>query len=167
MQVAILPFRGADAHALARLVEDLADRGMTAALLPEVEVPAHAHDPDRRQVRAADLLEACLNSAPTVLVLGVTGHDLYADDLNFVFGLAQLRGRAALISLARLDHGDERRFRARVLKEAVHELGHTCGLMHCPDPGCVMHFSNSLTDTDRKGSEFCAHCREWLARRQE
>jgi len=43
-------------------------------------------------------------------------------------------------------------------KEAVHELGHTYGLKHCPNPACVMHFSNSLHDTDLKGWKFCPNC---------
>jgi archaemetzincin len=41
----------------------------------------------------------------------------------------------------------------------VHELGHVFGLEHCPDPECVMHFSNSLLDTDRKSTSFCSQCR--------
>jgi len=51
----------------------------------------------------------------------------------------------------------------RAVKEAVHELGHTFGLDHCSDPRCVMHFSNMLADTDRKGREFCPSCRARLA----
>ena len=46
---------------------------------------------------------------------------------------------------------DENLFRERALTEAVHELGHTYGLGHCPVSTCVMHFSNSLHDTDLKG----------------
>lgn len=96
-------------------------------------------------------------------MLGVTDRDLYAGDLNFVFGLAQSPGRAAVISLFRLRAGaDEAGFRARAVKEAVHELGHTLGLPHCPDPACVMHFSNSLADTDRKGAAHCQACRARL-----
>jgi archaemetzincin len=34
--------------------------------------------------------------------------------------------------------------------EAVHELGHAFGLTHCEKSRCVMHFSNSLQDTDFK-----------------
>jgi len=56
-----------------------------------------------------------------------------------------------------------RRGSARAVKEAVHELGHTFGLDHCSDPRCVMHFSNMLADTDRKGREFCPSCRARLA----
>jgi archaemetzincin len=44
------------------------------------------------------------------------------------------------------------------MKEAVHELGHTYGLSHCRDIHCVMCFSNTLGDTDRKGVRFCAAC---------
>jgi Peptidase family M54 len=82
---------------------------------------------------------------PHARVLAVNAHEL-----NFVFGIAQSRGRAAVISLCRLGLGaDPPLRRERVLKEAVHELGHTLGLNHCPDAKCVMHFSNSLADTDR------------------
>jgi archaemetzincin len=100
------------------------------------------------------------------VVLGVTNVDLTVPDLNFVFGLADPRSRCALISLARLYpefYGQPRNpglFKDRALKEAIHELGHLWGLDHCPDPACVMSFSNSLSDTDRKGPGFCAACRE-------
>jgi len=50
----------------------------------------------------------------------------------------------------------------RTLKEAVHELGHTMGLGHCRDAGCVMHFSQSLIDTDVKSSYFCSRCQPKL-----
>ncbi len=96
-------------------------------------------------------------------VLAVTEVDLYAGDLNFVFGIAQPSGRACVISLFRLSlDADEERFRGRALKEAMHELGHTFGLGHCADPGCVMWFSNTLEETDRKGATYCPRCAETL-----
>ena len=49
-------------------------------------------------------------------------------------------------------------YRRRALTECVHELGHTWGLRHCRDARCVMHFSNSLLDTDTKGAAFCSRC---------
>ncbi len=105
------------------------------------------------------------------MILGVTGVDLTAAGLNFVFGLADPRSRVAVISLARLypefygQPRDPSLFKARAVKEAVHELGHLLGLGHCPDPACVMAFSNSLADTDRKGPGFCRRCRELLQKK--
>ena len=99
------------------------------------------------------------------VILGVTGVDLYVSGLNFVFGLADPQSRGAVISLARLypefygQPRNPRLFKERALKEAIHELGHLWGLGHCPDPTCIMFFSNSLTDTDRKGPGFCGQCK--------
>ena len=88
--------------------------------------------------------------------------------MNFVFGLADVPGPAALISVCRLwqeFYGlerDEKLFRSRMIKEAIHELGHSFGLAHCQNHQCVMSFSNSLIDTDRKGEAFCADCQKHL-----
>ena len=84
--------------------------------------------------------------------------------LNFVFGEADPENGRAVISLKRLypsfygQSDNEKLFQERTLKEAVYELGHTYGFPHCPDPQCVMHFSNSIADTDRKSLEFCKSC---------
>lgn len=99
-------------------------------------------------------------------VLGIVDLDLYVPQLNFVFGEASQR--IAVISLIRLRQEfygltpDPMLFQRRVLTEAIHELGHTYGLGHCLNAHCVMYFSNSLSDTDRKGPEFCSICRNQI-----
>jgi len=132
-------------------------------------LPLPASCPEGASQYPGDPLLAALAAARSPgeeVVLGVTGVDLTAPGLNFVFGLADPRSRAAVISLARLypefygQPRDPRRFKARAVKEAVHELGHLLGLDHCPDPACVMSFSNSLAHTDNKGPGFCGACRE-------
>jgi archaemetzincin len=106
-------------------------------------------------------------------VLAVTDVDLYTDGLNFIFGQAEISGRAALISTVRLKYQvfwssgrrrlhDRELFIDRMLKEAVHELGHTFGLRHCKTRTCVMTFSNCLEDTDLKSSDYCTDCRQKL-----
>jgi archaemetzincin len=111
----------------------------------------------------ADPFLDLVEKQPGNRVLGVTEVDLYSKgsnnrDLNFVFGQAQILGRAAVISLYRL-RGEEDVFHLRALKEAVHELGHTMGLRHCDNKICVMRFSDSLADTDFKNAEFCESCK--------
>jgi archaemetzincin len=97
-------------------------------------------------------------------VLGVVDADIFVPELNYVFGEAFTPGNAALISLCRLkpefyrEKTDEEMFSSRVIKEAVHELGHTLGLQHCHRASCIMHFSNSIFDTDKKQNVFCDEC---------
>jgi archaemetzincin len=129
--------------------------------------PEYAFNSRRGQYSAEQILQD-LRLDRVERVLGVVDLDLYVPRLNFVFGLADQFGQRAVIALRRLDpkfYGlpdDRVKFLQRVVKEAVHELGHTYRLGHCKDWRCVMAFSNSLADTDRKGQAFCQKCRNKL-----
>ncbi len=128
-------------------------------------------DPERGQYSVPTALRRMGKFLPEgESLLAVVGEDLFAPGLNFVFGEADRQGRCAVISLYRLRAtypGQDlttRLFRHRVLTEAVHEVGHLLGLGHCPRPSCVMHFSNSLSETDRKKAEPCSECRALLSK---
>jgi len=134
-------------------------------------LPMPASCPEGRpQYPAEPFLEVLAAARPpgSDLILGVTGVDLAFENLNFIFGLADSQTRCAVISLARLypEYYSQPRnpglFKERALKEAIHEIGHLLGLRHCSDPACIMFFSNSILDTDRKGPGFCRECRKLL-----
>jgi archaemetzincin len=95
-----------------------------------------------------------------IKLLGVTDVDLYIPVLTFVFGEAQLGRQTAVVSIARLREGGiAAQVAARLVKEAVHEVGHTFGLVHCTSPSCVMARSAGLAAVDRKTDRLCADCR--------
>ncbi|MGD1995343.1 MAG: archaemetzincin family Zn-dependent metalloprotease [Anaerolineae bacterium] len=136
----------------------------------EIPLPEGSYDPQRRQYQG-DALLARLRALPSVTagrVLGLADADCTTQGLNFIFGQAAIDGREAFVALPRLRpsfYGQPRSrelFRQRVVKEAVHELGHTWGLSHCPNPRCVMYFSNTLHDTDTKGVDFCSDCQDQM-----
>lgn len=163
LKLALLPFGATDKSEMAWLSSRLSERGFACTVVPEAVIAAEAFDPEREQYRA-ELMLAATRRLVSGRVLGVVDADLYAEGLNFVFGMAEHPGRVAVIALPRLRLGaDEAVYRDRMLKEAVHELGHTLGLAHCQRSKCVMHFSNCLADTNRKGSDYCADCRGKLA----
>lgn len=131
--------------------------------------PAHAFDARRRQynspVLVKDLLDQCPDGA--FRVIGITERDLFIPMLSFVFGQAQLKGRIALVSLARLRQEfyglipDRAVFLDRAIKEVVHEIGHTFGLVHCQDRSCSMSLSTDIRQVDAKTAEYCRSCAEF------
>ena len=138
--------------------------GAEIVVLPPLALPSSSWNVSRRQYLSTKLLDALasVKKPEWERLLGIADVDLYVPDLNFVFGEADPRRGVAVFSLARLRAGaDEALLLRRAATEAVHELGHTYGLSHCSDPTCVMWFSNTLSESDRKGARFCqAHARE-------
>ncbi len=139
---------------------------LPAQILAASEVPPEAFKPNRGQHLSTELLHHLADHAPPgcVRILGLTGLDLFIPILTYVYGEAMLPGKAAVVSIHRLSADSAggivayRVLRDRVLKEAVHELGHTFGLTHCDDKQCAMSFAHSLEQLDHKQASFCRYC---------
>ncbi|MFC1817083.1 hypothetical protein ACFL0M_14365, partial [Thermodesulfobacteriota bacterium] len=102
-----------------------------------------------------------------IKVLAITTVDLFIPILTHVYGEAQLGGKACIVSTYRLKEGlSPLSFREthqiRVVKEALHELGHTFKLHHCQDPACIMHYCRSVKDVDRKSDQMCRYCKVFI-----
>ena len=171
MKLSVLRIGELDSHIAGRVLENLkivfskTDLELIKDILP---IPEAAYDNTRKQYRSDIILgsirDLSVKEKAFDRVLGIVDVDIYVPRLNFVFGEAERPGSAALISLWRLrpefygGASNEELFVERATKEAVHELGHTFGLGHCSNPFCVMFFSNSIFETDRKQSLFCNKC---------
>ncbi len=135
-----------------------------------LEIPQYAFNFKRGQYNADLILKNYLVSKPKDYskVLLICDLDLYTEGLNFIFGEAFVGRGVAIISLCRLRQSfyglpeDENLLKIRALKEAVHEIGHLYGLKHCSNPKCVMYFSNSLLDTDKKSYQLCPYHKKLL-----
>ena len=142
--------------------------GVPAALGEPPGRPLDTFDAKRRQHLSSKILAWLLQAGgpPGAKLLGLTDQDLFIPILTYVFGEAQLGGRVAVASTARLredlDPRDERGFVARLVKEAVHEVGHAYGLVHCQVPRCVMSRCAGVRDVDEKSSQLCPRCRHRL-----
>jgi len=129
--------------------------------------PRHAFEARRKQHASGAILRWVLEEGPTTgKVLAVTDRDLFIPILTYVFGEAQLGGRAAVVSIARLVEDVElfgpELLVERLAKEAVHELGHAFGLLHCDTDACVMGRSPAVREVDAKRAELCEECRDRL-----
>ncbi len=140
----------------------------------DLELPAidFAFDAGRRQYGSIGVLDMLDRTCPAdaLKLLAVTERDLFIPVLTFVYGQAQLSGRLAVISLARLRQEfyglppDPEVFHHRAVKEALHECGHTFGLVHCAARTCAMALSTNIRQIDSKPAAFCVACRAHLQR---
>jgi archaemetzincin len=140
--------------------------GVSCKVLSSRLDPEFALHGERRQYHSSQLIHRMQSylTGDSWRMLGVAAVDLYIPILTFVFGEAQIGGPAAVISGYRLRQefyglsADKDLLRERVIKEAVHELGHTLNLAHCDDYRCVMASSHAVEWIDLKGSGLCTNC---------
>ncbi len=143
---------------------------LPARVLRPKPLPLQAYHAVRQQYHSTRLLEYLLNDdeSHAFRILGITAADLFIPIFTFVFGEAQLEGKAAIISMSRLRGEGESFaplksvFLRRLLKLCLHELGHTFGLGHCKQDGCLSGFSANLETLDGKNLAFCKYCQALL-----
>ena len=145
--------------------------GAEVSLRDAQELPESAYDSARGQYRAEELIDLASRIGTGEKNIAITAADLFYRRRNYVFGLAYLDGSASVVSTNRLqtssDGGFSQKpaseiFADRVRKEVVHEIGHTLGLEHCENGRCVMNFSPTVREVDRKEEALCGTCQRTL-----
>jgi archaemetzincin len=158
-RIVLTSLGSAEAWLLKALVPTIETRfGAEVEMIDSIPLPREAYNASRDQHRSAVLLDVLARHKRSEWkrLVGIADVDLYTTDLNFVFGQADANRGVAVLSLSRLHTTDRDRFVHRAATEAIHEIAHTYGLMHCGNRQCVMWFSNTLEETDRKGTDFCS-----------
>lgn len=163
----LLPVGNVDGALLGRLGPAMAASfHVPCTILPAALDPEFAYHGERQQYHSSEIIYRmqAFVAPGSWRVLAIAAVDLYIPILTFVFGEAQVGGPCALVSLHRLRQEfyglppDEEILQQRVLKEAVHEIGHTLNLTHCDDYRCAMAPSHAVEWIDLKESALCAGC---------
>ena len=143
--------------------------GFTTEIGAVLQDLSFALDQNRHQYNSTLVLEQLAASTfpHSLKVLAITQVDLFIPILTHVYGEAQLGGAACIVSTFRLNEGPsgmsiQKKFIERIVKEAVHELGHTFNLRHCPEHSCIMHYCRNEEDVDRKSDQLCRYCKIML-----
>jgi len=137
-------------------------------LFPSGLDPTPAYHPERQQFHSSELLQRMmpLMRPGDFRLLAIAEVDLYIPILKYVFGEAQIGGPCALVSTFRLRQEfygldqDDGLLKERLLKESVHELGHTLGLRHCEDYQCAMASSHAVEWIDLRERSWCEACHQ-------
>jgi archaemetzincin len=136
------------------------------------QIPTNLFDNTRNQYLSDQLLtwlQHALEPSKDTKVLAVCDFDAYFGKYNFCFGEAIIGGNVAAIYLERLlpsnsnhNGSSQSLLQNRIVKEAIHEIGHTFGLRHCLRDLCIMFKSKTILDTDKKNKDFCESCQSLL-----
>lgn len=154
---------------LAELPVRCAVRGSRSAI---AALPAW--DAEREQLDARATLDLLFEarSDDAVVELHVTSLDLYEPGKPFVFGLASLPDRTAVLSLSRIEAGSTHADAASAEAAATHrfatllrhEVGHALGLVHHDVADCVMRQDPTVASLDEAPDGPCDRCRATMVR---
>lgn len=130
-----------------------------------IPFPKEAYNPDRARYRADKLIRFLGKLAKdNELIIGLTGRDISTTKGNIndwgVMGLGYCPGKSCIASTFRL-RGNNRL--EKLFKVAIHELGHTEGLSHCPEKTCLMRDAEGRDHLDEE-KDFCPNCKPLLVR---
>lgn len=131
-----------------------------------IALPASAYNPERNRYRADSLISFLRNrTVDGHITIGLTKSDISVTKGAVkdwgVMGYGFRPGRSCIVSTFRLFRNT---LQQQLFKVAIHELGHTEGLPHCPVKTCFMRDAEGGNPTNEE-KEFCTSCRAHLEKR--
>ncbi|ULQ57110.1 matrixin family metalloprotease [Flavihumibacter rivuli] len=131
-----------------------------------IPLPDDAFNRTRNRYRADSLIRYLRDRTPGKSVtIGLTGRDISTTKGEIhdwgVMGLGYRPGKACIASSYRLNPGQKQQ---QFFKVAIHEIGHTQGLHHCPVSTCYMRDAEGGNPTAAE-TGFCPSCKAHLTKK--
>ena len=160
----IQPFEGFPASSANLIAKQLKEMySGTIVVNDAIPFPDNAFNPARSRYRADSLIKYLSTLAKDdQLIIGLTNRDISTTKDNYpdwgIMGLGYCPGKSCIASTFRLKGGNQLE---KLFKVAIHELGHTQGLPHCPNQTCLMRDAEGKDHLDEE-KEFCPRCKAVL-----
>ena len=128
-----------------------------------IALPEFAYYEKNKRYKADSLLKFLkATSNYSELLIGLTEKDISTTKDKIedwgVMGLGNCPGNTCVVSTFRLAKENRK---SQLFKVAIHELGHTQGLPHCPTPTCYMRDAEGKNPTNEEKG-FCEKCKKYL-----
>ena len=161
--ILIQPFEDVKPNQLAEISENIRKIYPKIKILEPIDFPINAFYQPRNRYRADSIIKYLRTKTPNNCVtLALTNKDISVTKgkvADFgVMGLGYRPGNACVASSFRLNPKNKNE---QFYKIAIHELGHTQGLKHCPDKTCFMRDAEGKNPTNEE-KDFCQNCKKVL-----
>jgi archaemetzincin len=161
--ILIQPFKDINHETVAKVAEGIRNVYPNVKVLDAIEFPENTYYKERSRYRADSIIKFLNKETKEGFVtIGLTAKDISATRGTIkdfgIMGLGYRPGKACVASSFRLskENRDEQFY-----KIAIHELGHTQGLPHCPEKMCFMRDAEGKNPTNEE-KDFCKKCKTFL-----
>ncbi|MGX5683934.1 Zn-dependent protease [Chryseobacterium cucumeris] len=161
--ILIQPFKDINDETVAKVAEGIRNVYPNVKVLDAIEFPENTYYKERNRYRADSIIKFLNKETKEGFVtIGLTAKDISATRGKIrdfgIMGLGYRPGKACVASSFRLskENRDEQFY-----KIAIHELGHTQGLPHCPEKMCFMRDAEGKNPTNEE-TDFCKKCKTFL-----
>ncbi|WPO92179.1 Zn-dependent protease [Chryseobacterium sp. HR92] len=161
--ILIQPFKDIKQETVAKVAEGIEKVYPNVKVQNAIDFPENTYYKGRNRYRADSIIKFLNKETKEGFVtIGLTSKDISATRGKIkdfgIMGLGYRPGKACVASNFRLskENRDEQFY-----KIAIHELGHTQGLPHCPEKMCFMRDAEGKNPTNEE-TDFCKKCKTFL-----
>ncbi|MCU0323504.1 MAG: matrixin family metalloprotease [Chitinophagaceae bacterium] len=157
--ISIQPFEDVGDEAIKYVQASLKKYYPYVEVKKNIPLPNQAYYAARKRYRADSLIRFLAKQTPKGFVtIGLTTEDISTTKNSLpdwgVMGLGYQPGLACIASTYRLSKTERK---VQLFKVAIHELGHTQGLVHCAEKFCYMRDAKGKNPTNEE-TQFCTSC---------